>query len=121
MRRVPRCEMRPLHCAVFPQLGAGHAKGYFDTANTIGLTDEHIYVSVEAVESLARELGWYSPEDAAAHGRAFEALERENRELVEQVAEADKFAESAEYTLQRFGSKVQKKPGRPKSKAAQEA
>lgn len=120
MRRVPRCEMRPLHCAVYPQLGAGHPKGYFDSGNTIGLAEEHIYISVEAVESLARELGWASPETQKAHGAAYEALERENHDLREQVREADKFAESAEYTLGRFGQSVKRKPG-PRAKVAQEA
>jgi hypothetical protein len=30
MRVVPSALVRPHHCAVFPQLGANHADGYFD-------------------------------------------------------------------------------------------
>lgn len=112
--------MRPLSCAVFPHLGARHPKGYFDTGTNLGIAEEHIYVSVEAVEYLARELGWQGPEQIKESEQAYESLERENALLRDQLADADRFAEAAEYTLGRFGQHVRNKPGR-KPKSAQEA
>jgi hypothetical protein len=39
-------------------------------------------------------------------------LEAQVEGLLAQVAEAERFAEAAEYTLERFGSKVSSSPGR---------
>lgn len=109
---VERAISRPNHCAVLPSLGAAHARGYFDTGVDLQGFDNRVYVSVEAVEVMARKLGWVGPETIADHDTQVADLEREVSLLRDQLRDADQFAEAAEYTLSRFGQRVQKKPGR---------
>jgi hypothetical protein len=71
MRLVKSADIRPHGCAVFPTLGTNHPKGYFDTGNELVGFDNHVYVSVEAVEQLAAQLGWVAPE---AHAAVVEAV-----------------------------------------------
>lgn len=105
----------PHHCALIPHR-YDDPDGFFDAGSELPGFDNHVYVSAHAVKDCARELGWLSPDDAE---RLLEevALARarvtECEQLLEQAAE---FRRSAEYTLQRFGQKVQKKPGRKPKK-----
>lgn len=120
-RFVERCEIRPLHCAIFPHLGARHPKGYVDTGTKIGLDENQVYLSIEGLEQVALRFLDVVRRDELREAQARIAeLERRNLDLQEQVREADRFAEAAEYTLGRFGQHVRNKPGR-KPKAAQEA
>ena len=112
LRIVPHALTRPHRCAMWPQLGARHPKGYFDVGTDDPEGWNHSYVSVEFVEQAAKQLGFASPDEVALlkdtvanHERSIESLEQE-------VREADRFAEAAEYTLNHFGSKVRQKPGR---------
>ena len=120
-RFVERCEMRPLHCAIFPHLGARAPRGYVDTGTRIGLDESQVYLSIEGLEQTAlRFLDVVRGDELREATQQIEALKREVADLQEQVREADRFAEAAEYTLGRFGQHVRNKPGR-KPKASQEA
>jgi hypothetical protein len=113
--------MRPLHCAIFPHLGARHPKGYVQTGSKIGIDDNAVYLSIEGLEQVALKfLDVVRRDELREVQERVAELERRNLDLQEQVREADRFAEAAEYTLGRFGSKVQKKPGR-RPQAPQEA
>lgn len=108
---VQRAISRPNHCAVLPSLGQSHARGYFDTGVDLQGFDNRVYVSVEAVEVMARTLGWVGPEDLADRDREVAALERELMDLREQLAEADKEL-GAVYSLKSKGWTPAAKPGR---------
>lgn len=116
MRRVDQAVIRPNHCAAIPHLGSTHRKGYFDTGSELPGFDNHVYISVEFCEQRAVDLGWTSPQDAVALNDRIAHLERELAGVRAEIEAADRFAESARYTLERFGQKVQNKPG-PKPKA----
>lgn len=120
MRWVQQATLPPHRCAVIPFKGnASTVKGFIDTGMDLPGWDPHVYVSVEAVEAMAKAVGWVPRSDLTAV--VVQVKERDARiaELEERVREAEKFRESAEYTLGQFGAKVQRKPGRPpKTKAA---
>jgi hypothetical protein len=78
--------------------------------------DPHVYVSVDAVEQMARMVGWEPRLVAARQAQRVEVLETRVQELERQLAEHERFREAAEYTLGQFGAKVKSKPG-PKAKA----
>jgi hypothetical protein len=106
---VPRPEQQPGHCIA--TLKSEDPEGFLDTGLVPAVVDPRVYVSVSWLKECAVKLGYVPAED----------LEQANRRialLLEQVAEADKFAEAAEYTLGRFGQQVRNKPGRKPTKAA---
>jgi hypothetical protein len=115
LRFVEKALRVPHHCAVIPHMGGAHRDGYVDTGVELAGFDNHVYVSVVAVREILRELKWPQPEDHAEALRTIDALQHQVVQLEDQVREADRFAEAAEYTLGRFGTKVQRKPGRPKT------
>lgn len=110
MRLVDQAVIRPMRCAVLPYKGNTNSAGFIDTGSELDL--EHVYVSFEAVVEMATMLGWSGPSAVRGLNEQIAALEAENDDLRAQVQEADRFAEAAEYTLTRFGQKVQNKPGR---------
>lgn len=114
LRKVEACTIRPFQCAFLPTLGARHRKGYYTTGQDDPEGWNHAFASVEFVELAAREEGWVSPAQVRELKELVEALERDKEHLQAEIAEADKFAESAEYTLAHFGEKVRRKPGRPR-------
>ena len=63
MRFVSSAVIRPHRCAVIPFIGGTHPKGFIDTGSELGVGNfrEHVYVSVVAVEEMARMIGWCSP------------------------------------------------------------
>lgn len=112
MRFVERAEIRPMHCAVHPTLGARHRGGYIDTGTDLPGFDNRVYVSVEAVENLAKFVGHPSKVEHAEALARVEELERRCADLEQQLAEADKEL-GAVYTLRQKGWAPSKKPGRP--------
>lgn len=115
MRYVERLHIRPMHCLAIPFLGANHPKGYVDFGVELTGFDNHVAISVEAMQQAARDVpqcGLVSKEFLTLALAESKALKRENEDLKEQLAEADKFAEAAEWTLRHFDTRVQQKPGR---------
>lgn len=114
MRWVDQASVRPFRCAVVPYIGNGRGNAFIDTGQDLDL--EHVYISDAGAEAVARMLGWVPPGELRQARAEVEVLKLEVERLQEEVREADRFAEAAEYTLGRFGQKVQRKPGRPKKK-----
>lgn len=112
MRRVERCIAKPNACVVYPQLGQAHRKGYFDTGNELNALDPHIYVSVEAVETMARDLGWVTPE---GHAGTVEDLKVCRERIAELEVQLEKFEGVFEAfdTLESAGFRARRKAGRP--------
>lgn len=113
MRFVQHAAIRPHHCAAIPYMGNSNSQGFFDTGSELDGFDNHVYISVEAVAEMAQLMGWSHPSALDKLEREKAALQAQVDQLQAEVKEADKFAEAAEYTLGKFGAKVQKKPGRP--------
>ena len=118
-RFVERCEIRPLHCAIYPHLGARHPKGYVDCGTTVGIDDAHVYLSIEGLEQVALKfLDVVRADELREANKRIEDLEHKLHAAQDELREADRFAEAAEYTLGRFGQHVRNKPGRkPKAPA----
>lgn len=113
----------PNQCLVYPQLDHNHPKGYFILARNEfptpfgGAPYAHdAYLSVEAAQQICRDhadlLHVVSKDDHTVALAELEALRARNRQLEEELKEADRFQESAEWTLRHFGTRVQAKPGR---------
>lgn len=112
MRIVPKAVARPNQCAVFPHVGSEHPKGYFDTGNTLVSIDPYLYVSVVAVEHMARDLGWVEPGDVAVlEGRVAE-LEADLAGLAAR-ADAAEAKLAAIDVIESEGFRARRKAGRP--------
>jgi hypothetical protein len=118
VRLVQQANIRPHRCAVIPFMGNSNSAGFIDTGNDLDL--EHVYVSYEAVCEMAGMLGWAGPSALKQRDAQIASLQARVDQLQAEVEEADKFAEAAEYTLGKFGQKVQRKPGRPKKETETE-
>ena len=116
MRWVEVAAVRPHHCAHIPFLGTNHPKGYFDWGTELWGGD-HAYCSVVAAEEMARFLGWVPPDVVRHHEQTVIGLQERIGELEACLAEAERFREAAEYTLNQFGATVKKKPGRKPKEA----
>lgn len=101
---------------MLPQLGARHAKGYFDTGQDDPELLNHQYVSVEFVELAAQDLGWQSPDTVADTATAIEDLEREVRRLQAEVDDLNRDFEAID-VLESSGYTKRRKPGRPRKEA----
>lgn len=120
MRKVDRCVQRPLHCAVFPTLGAGHAKGYYDVNVNLpgpGIYENRVYVSVEAVEALARKEGWLEPAEQARLNNEVEGLARQLEQCRAELTEARRQLEAID-VIESADFRARKRAGRPKAKVA---
>jgi hypothetical protein len=115
VRWVPHAAMRPHRCAVIPFVGNSSSKyGFLDTGMDLPGWDPHVYISGEAVLEMMRAFGFDRP---TADPRV-KTLEARVQELQVKLAEAAKFREATEYTLEAFGSKVKNKPGRKPAERA---
>jgi hypothetical protein len=115
VRYVQHAALRPHHCAVIPFIGNTNGRGFIDTGIDLPGWDPHVYVSVEAVEEMAREIGW-QPAHISAQA-ATRAGEKDARiaELEAEVADKTERLEAVQ-VLRSAGYTSARKPGR-KSKA----
>lgn len=118
MRWVPHAAVRPHRCAVVPFIGNSTAKnGFIDTGMDLPGWDPHVYVSVEAVEEMARMIGWQPAHVQAGHKqRAADITAR----LEEARAELDRVNEqlAAVRVLKNGGFAQANPPGRPRKAVA---
>lgn len=112
MRFVERADIRPSRCAVFPQIAGNHPQGFFDCGELPGF-DNRVYVSIVAVEEMARKRGWCSPDEQAELAAERNALEERLQQLEAELMEADKFQHAVD-VLESRDFRARKKPGRPK-------
>jgi RIO-like serine/threonine protein kinase len=122
MRFVESAPIYPSRCAVLPQIGANHPKGYIDTQSEIVSSgkDSHVYVSVVAVEEMARKLKWHSPETVDELERTLESYKHRVAQLEDEVDGLNKDFDAIEQ-LQSRGYQARKKPGRKPTSALREA
>lgn len=113
MRLVERASIRPQRCAALPQIGPNHPRGYVDTGSELfGGLDNHVYVSVVAVEEMARLIGWHPRRDVKTlEAQRDQALDRV-RELEEALASAERNLDAADLLADQFT--LRRKPGRPR-------
>lgn len=112
MRWVQQAVMAPHRCAAIPFIGNSNARrGFFDLEMDAREMD-HLYVSAEAAEQMARALGWEPAAVVQHYKRELEAEKVENARLGGVIADLEKFRDAAEYTLGALGQKVRAKPGR---------
>lgn len=117
MRWVPHAAQRPHKCAVIPFKGNHNAgKGFIDTGQILSGWDPHVYVSVDAVEQMARMVGWVPGHVAQSQGKQAEELRDEIAQL---RAELDQALEQldAVQVLKNAGFQQARPVGRPKKKA----
>lgn len=115
MNIVDRAEMAPGSCIV-TQSSTGP---FIDTGLTPAVVDPRIYVSRQAVIDMGRVFGFPIPDELAALEYELDSLRTQVEQLKGELAEADRYADAAEYTLKAtFGddTKIRNKPGR-KAKA----
>lgn len=112
MRHVQQASMRPHRCSVFPNINGQNARGGFLDTGQDARADDHVYVSLVAVEEMARMIGWQHSSVSAPLEAKLKARDARIVELEGLLAEAEHFKDAAEYTMARFGAKVQSKPGR---------
>jgi hypothetical protein len=120
LRFVESAPVYPGRCVVLPQLGGNHPAGYFDTGSEVMSSpkDSHVYVSVVAVQEMAKKIGWHSPETMDATENELEALKHRCAALEDEVQTLNKEFEAIDL-LESAGYTSRKKPGR-KPAAAKE-
>jgi hypothetical protein len=113
VRFVESAPIFPSRCAVLPQIGGNHPRGYIDTQGEFVSSgkDQHVYVSVVAVEEMARKLGWHSPETVDELERTLEGYKHRVAQLEAEVEDLNKDFDAIEQ-LQSRGYTARKKPGR---------
>lgn len=118
MNKVDSCVQSPLACAVFPTLGARHPKGYYRTDNVLpgpGIHEHTVYVSVEAVEVLARKEGWFPPGAVVELETQVDVLRSERDQLRDDLAEANRQLDAID-VIESADFRRRRKSGRPKEK-----
>ena len=113
MHLVDKPTVLPGHCIV--NLSSEDKGGFVDTLMTPAVVDPRVYVSRQAVIDMGRLFGFPDPNEHGELKAQVELLQREVERLQGELAEADRYAEAAEYTLKAtFGddTKIRNKPGR---------
>ena len=117
MRYVQHAALRPHHCAVIPFIGNTNGRGFIDTGIDLPGWDPHVYVSVEAIEEMARLIGW-QPAHVSQQATA-QAAGKDDR-ITEVEAERDELKAqlAAIGTLRLAGATTARPVGRPKKAVA---
>lgn len=109
MRWVQQAAIRPHRCAVVPFLGnSSTRRGFIDTGQDLPGWDNHVYISVEAVEEMARMVGWTPPGVAAEAQRQTEKANVRVEEHEARIAELEEQLAAVE-TLRNAGFKSRAK------------
>jgi hypothetical protein len=116
-RFVEQPVIKPNQCAVYPQLGHQHEKGYIDTGNELPW-DSHVYVSVHAVEELAQFIGLPTKEQLDGLTELAETQAQQIEEQARELQELREFERSARYTVESMGQRIRRKPGPRKKEEA---
>lgn len=119
MRLVDRATIKPMRCAALPQIGSTHDRGFIDTGSEMpGLGDQwdnHIYVSVVAVEEMSRLIGGGTPGDLAERDARIAELEARVTDLEGELERAEAILDSID-ALESADFRARRKTGRPKTK-----
>jgi hypothetical protein len=113
VRWVESAAVRPGRCAVLPYIGSTNSQyGFIDTGAEMPGFDNHVYVSVLAVEQMAQMIGWQPPH-AIQEVQAQLDLERTARAEAEAKAADLERKLAAVQVLKQAGYTASRKPGRP--------
>jgi hypothetical protein len=88
------------------------AGGFIDTGYDLHGWDPHVYVSVLAVQEMARMIGWVPPGTVSGNAAEAARLEARIAELETDIAEKDAQL-AAVHTLKQAGYAPSKRVGRP--------
>ena len=94
LRWVPAAIMRPHRCAMIPYVGGTSPKGFFDSGTDY--RGDRVYVSVIAVEEMARALGFESPGQIRARETSLAAHNLKITQLTDDLAEANRELDAVE-------------------------
>ena len=112
MQLVERAELHPNYCIL-----TGSPNGPFiDCEVQWPIVEPRIYLSLPAVDKLARFLSYSSPEEVDVFVAQIAALKADNAILRKAVADGEEFRLAAEFTLNQFDSRVKGKPGNKPSR-----
>lgn len=114
LRWVPRAIMRPHRCAMVPYVGQNSPKGFFDSGTDY--RGDRVYVSVVAVEEMARALGFEAPGTVQARSTREQQLETRVAQLQADLTEANQELDAVE--LLRSKRFDQSKPGYRREESA---
>ena len=118
MRWVSHAAIRPHRCAVVPFIGNSNAKkGFIDTGSDLPGWDPHVYVSVEAVEEMARMIGWQPAHVQAGVKDRLAEKDAVIESLRTDLAARDVQLEAVQ-VLKNAGFSQAKPPGRPRKQVA---
>jgi hypothetical protein len=118
VRLVQHAALPPHRCAVVPFIGNSSAKrGFVDTGMDLPGRDPHVYVSVDAVEQMARMVGWQPAFVLDDFRRQIADLKGELEALKAIVAQRDEQLDAVK-VLKNAGFAQQGVPGRPRKAAA---
>ena len=119
MRWVPQAAIRPHKCAVIPFIGNSNAKkGFIDTMTDLPGWDPHVYVSVEAVEEMARMIGWMPAHVSAGQKDRLAEKDEVIESLRSDLALRDMQLEAVQVLKNSGRFEQTRPPGRPKKVAA---
>lgn len=113
MYLVDRPTLVPGHCIVNPGCSED-PRGFIDMGFEVEEIQPRIYVSAQAVIDMGRLFDFPSPEEHVELAERLAKAEDALEDVQAQLAEADRYAEAAEYTLKAtFGAeqKIKNKPG----------
>jgi len=111
LRIVRSAEIRPQKCVFYPQIGNTHPKGYIDTGMDMLGVDPHAYISIQAVEDIARELKYLTPADHEALSRQLVEANEKIMALEQELNEASNVLDAID-AIESVGFRARKKPGR---------
>lgn len=101
MRWVQTAVQAPHRCAAVPFIGHTSQRGFIDTGSDMNGWDQHVYVSVEAVEQMARIIDWSPPADVHALQQLVAVQERRIDQLEAELAEANQVADAFDVVKRR--------------------
>lgn len=113
MRWVDQAITRPFRCAVVPYAGNGSGRMFIDTGQDLDL--EHVYISDVAAEQIAKMLGWVPPATVDTQAEQIAELNAKLSEATAEIESLREYERASQYTLEHFGEKVRRKPGRKPS------
>ena len=101
MRWVQTATQEPHRCAAVPFVGHTSVKGFIDTGSEMNGWDQHVYISVDAVEQMAAIIDWQPP--SAVHALQELAAVQSQRiaQLESQLAEAEQVADAFDVVKRR--------------------
>lgn len=101
MRWVQTAVTAPHRCAAVPFIGHTSSKGFIDTGSEMNGWDQHVYISVDAVEQMAQIIDWSPPSAVHALQELAQVQAQRIAQLEQQLAEANEVADAFDVVKRR--------------------